>query len=802
MESFYKKWLIENKKANEEARKNNPVNLSNLSEQGESQQSIPTILSDESESNIPSTSSGLNRSNEVTNMSNTRDSETNIEPKNTMPLSKTQIVYENDSLQLTIEKSSFVRQKKFKLHDHLFHVKINLKDNSSPPFLRDILNFLQIAFDRLLDSIRPLYDVNDHNIAFLTLYQKPMINGLNTGGFDIQENSLEMVQRLLTMLEQFLVSNQSIKLDESFKVYIKVLSVQHMNYKQSKKQKANPNQARRSKFGKKVGSRVKPTKNYNYYWALDVPNSFDNEPSLNIFKDKCLLTGTILGLMQNKYFKSSRQDKQFLYVQYINSVNKPKQNRAGKILLKELQDLLSLCNLKSEGPYDLEETAKILSDNFKCQLFIFDTIHNSNKLVFMYPPEYDDSLIPIYFLQPHDAKCHLVYIRNLKSFFRARVTVCFGCKKTFLTQNYKHLCPKKQCCFSCRRFFQNDNTYIHEKLIEDFCDKNLTKEEMFTCTICNVTCYSKHCLKGHKRICNGQGTFGFKCLKCNKFTYRYGNKNGQILKDEHVCESLKLCPFCRESQELNHLCKLKKESDVQVWPKLAFIAMEYFDNSSENCNECLNLRTAKNNKLFCSSHKNETESDDEPILATIFYEENERGCFEKYQFDNFENVKMTKSNKILEFNYNKVNAKPKTNVSTHKKTNPKSELVCNLKKLNEKDTYLMSDKILQLIMTWRNTTFLCQDEDSISYVRFKNSRIIIKCESNTNYNTSIMSFMYITKYNITIKSVNSNCELLRVRELLRNCELLRIHIANHCKSVLRITANHFESVLCNTTNPH
>ena len=37
-----------------------------------------------------------------------------------------------------------------------------------------------------------------------------------------------MVERILSMLTQFLISNQSLQINKSFKVYIKILSINHM----------------------------------------------------------------------------------------------------------------------------------------------------------------------------------------------------------------------------------------------------------------------------------------------------------------------------------------------------------------------------------------------------------------------------------------------------------------------------------------------------------------------------------------------------------------------------------------------
>ena len=251
------------------------------------------------------------------------------------------------------------------------------------------------------------------------------------------------------MLEQFLISNQTLKLNETFKVYLKVLSIEHMKYKKNIKESKKSKKIRRKHFG----ARIHATKKYNYFWALDVPDSYPNEPSKNIFKDKCLLTSTILALLQNQFYKSNRTDKRFLHVQNINSTSMTKQNHAGNILLKELKELFQKTKLLENGPYILESTVKTLSKIYGCQFFIFDGLDNSNKIIFQFPDKYDDTLIPIYLYQPNDSRNHLVFIRHLNSYFKANVKVCFPCKQIFLTYNYKHLCSQKKVALVVVDFF-------------------------------------------------------------------------------------------------------------------------------------------------------------------------------------------------------------------------------------------------------------------------------------------------------------------------------------------------------------
>ena len=44
-----------------------------------------------------------------------------------------------------------------------------------------MLNFLEIGFQHILESLSNFYKKEDHNIAFMALHQSPMITALNTG---------------------------------------------------------------------------------------------------------------------------------------------------------------------------------------------------------------------------------------------------------------------------------------------------------------------------------------------------------------------------------------------------------------------------------------------------------------------------------------------------------------------------------------------------------------------------------------------------------------------------------------------
>jgi hypothetical protein len=58
-----------------------------------------------------------------------------------------------------------------------------------------------------------------------------MINALNSGAFQLQTEEMKgMVNYVMNMFNRFINSNETMRLDKSFSVYFKVLSMDHVNY--------------------------------------------------------------------------------------------------------------------------------------------------------------------------------------------------------------------------------------------------------------------------------------------------------------------------------------------------------------------------------------------------------------------------------------------------------------------------------------------------------------------------------------------------------------------------------------------
>ena len=160
MSSFYKEWL----------RRNDEENLEALQEQV-----LPPT-----QTLRPSTSKETKVTQATT--SNRNISEKELPINESILHQQTDIVFENDKLKLIVEKGTFQRQKRFRLQDHLFYMKVKVKNKNDPiPFLKDLFDFLQNGLLHVMQNIKNFYNSRDENLAFLTLYQQPMVTGLNSG---------------------------------------------------------------------------------------------------------------------------------------------------------------------------------------------------------------------------------------------------------------------------------------------------------------------------------------------------------------------------------------------------------------------------------------------------------------------------------------------------------------------------------------------------------------------------------------------------------------------------------------------
>lgn len=485
-----------------------------------------------------------------------------------------------------------------------------------------------------------------------------------------------MVDRLLSMLNQYLVSNKTLQLDNTFKVYLKILSSQHSAIKHSA-MKIGKKKKKKGYGRLHVGCSENESK---FKWAIDVPQHS------SWFKNKCLLVSTILGLSQHDFYKSKCKD--FLYMTYVQSKNYKKQTYALKLLKDKLFELSDLTKLPDDGPYHLTSTIKILSRIYNCQFFIFEgLLKNGSHLVIRYPSNFDCSLKPIFLFKKFNSS-HIIFIRNIDSFFKEFGKTCLVCKKVFRSRVYKHFCKERPSCFACHNFLMMETTFYHSKL-NYFCDSKISKTEPVLCNICNVTLSSNLCKLAHKRLCNSKGFFGYKCLSCQKFTYKYNNYNSQQIKELHKCNHAALCKICHQINDSDHLCKLKIETSPKFHSRLGFL-----------------------NVLFVYDTFKNSFSFDEPFAIAINLEDISRQSFTEYILSSFQTITVTEN---ISFSYYPSNLEtPKFKPFSEEVIQRKiSSLQVNKNTLDSIESIFINTLLSKPFF---NTTFIVQDQDNFVMV--------------------------------------------------------------------------------------
>jgi len=495
--------------------------------------------------------------------------------------------------------------------------------------------------------------------------------------FQDDESSTEMTDRILTMLSEFLQSNQNLRLNETFKIYLKVLSVEHMSQLPK-----TPKKIRKFKGKIHVGGPTDESITYNPKWAFNILAEKLTEPQKNLIKNKCLLIAFLLAYFQNMFFQV--MDSKFSLLSQLNSKFKNKRAAAFTLLEQELQTLFTVTKLQSIGPYHLQSTVKILSTKYKCQIYIFNSLSNSKTLFFKYPVDFDDTLIPIFLFKTLEN--HIIFMKNLNYFLGRNLNFCFACSKFFKVQYMQHMCKAKPVCFTCRKIVQSPSTFIHKLLEKYYCDRNLGPQIDLHCSRCNLQIFTERCKINHSHLCFGKNTFGFLCQSCYKFV---ASKNPTQAKTQHICHEQPICHYCFERKQTDHLCKLKKEKVSKQHPRLAFFTMEFYEKS-------------------ILDNKN-------PCLAVILRESESRECFKKYLIsDSFFNCDTTLPiHEIFPYLPNFIKKMPFENKLI------KPDSLCNAQlSMLEKNANAQNDCLLKFLKfvldkMFTNTTYICQDRDSV-----------------------------------------------------------------------------------------
>ena len=652
-------------------------------------------------------------------------------------------IYENEDLEVFVVKTMFKRQKRFRVQDHNYCLKIKLKQNTNQtPLLNSLLDVLNYAFTYIINNLKLFYNLDDTNLIYLTIYQNGMSKAINSGSYLLQSITTgSMVDSVLNMFERFVNSDSTINIfDNSFQCYFKVLSMDHVNYPKHRRRAIPQKNSVPSRVGCRTG---------RYYAVnskeglLDLPDSFPNNHIA--FVNKCLLTSFFLGYYQSRKFDPKLNDD--TYDELMNLSDRKKSSRrqknvAGNKLLDIINNCATKLNISPCGPHDYQTILPMLAVEYQCQIHVIIGSQEKSSKIETFPSEYDDSLAQVFLLRT--SKNHVVLINNLKAFFRHNHEICLVCLKTF-GHHYRHKCVR-ETCKKCLLFFASERTKQPSYLPFKFCNSKMTGnlEDSVKCQLCLVTFDTKRCFDLHTAFCGkisktGEtkkriSRHGQLCQNCNN--YLRFNVTGMTPKqiiENHVCfeDEVQRCKHCRGPKyDRLHSCKVEKTPLTKLWPNMVFINFEYRNLSSEHCGACEHVRK-KNCKvknvipetIFCKYHEENLKTEEPNVIC--IWREKSRGLFEEHIIleDSFNEPSSEPVEKYKFEYYSEKNIQPyvtdvKSRYNKNGKLAPHLQNVVLQKSKEKKNSAIWKFLQLILLQEWRNSVFLSWNEGHNHLVSF------------------------------------------------------------------------------------
>jgi hypothetical protein len=232
------------------------------------------------------------------------------------------------------------------------------------------------------------------------------------------------------MLESYLQSFQSLKVDNSFKINVKLLSLPNAH---SVRDQVGAFDIEKSKR-----------------WCFRIPLAAQ-------FANKCLPLAILVG-----YIKLCEKDKFDMVAKHLICRSKnAEQDSANALLLlfnetRESCKNLALCSYTKL--YIIEDTCAILSEYFNIQILVFTKTLES--LVMHKVPSTTQFDRPQVFLY-RDGD-HIDLITNIKTFM-ASVNArdfCLACHHINKSHARTHRCRDFPSCFSCHSIFETETTFL------------------------------------------------------------------------------------------------------------------------------------------------------------------------------------------------------------------------------------------------------------------------------------------------------------------------------------------------------
>ncbi len=440
-----------------------------------------------------------------------------------------------------------------------------------------------------------------------TVCERNILRGLNTGNYSLNWPSTTLARQVMAVLHSYLKSHETFRLNNSFKVNAKVLSLRHA----SELEKRNP------RFRKDIhyGARGKDLRPRKERWQFGLGESGD--------QNNCLLNSLVVAYYNCLYMEDTNRET-FLKMKKIQCGSQKQKLEAMMLINNETKNLAQSLGVSLQGPHTLETVAPLVNEHWNCQIHLFNM--GTKKWHTSFPLETDDTKKQFYLIGSlsNEEIEHVAPIENIWSFYNKYGKYCRYCRVTCTGNNYEHRCRKINYCNCCHRKFADQATYLNKVETKFYCLSKMDSKEPRKCEKCNMLVHEA-CIDHHlKKVCSR----GFTCNKCEVFTPA-NRKSVEEIKKYHVCGERTPCKLCDEPMTNNHLCRLNEVMFQKEHTNLGFLQCESI-KPSMSCHKC------EKNQETCDKCEITVASEyDTPNLLVFYYEHKKRGYFKRKIFSDF-----------------------------------------------------------------------------------------------------------------------------------------------------------------------
>ena len=161
------------------------------------------------------------------NNSNSTDDDGNNEepgPDPEIEMGRRKTVFEDTQIKVSYSRVAFQKLTRFHLSNYLFSLKIALKKNAEDDLMISALVGIMSGLTAIFEDLKQEFEIDLNRNMYITIVHDNLSSAIQIGPINFETESVtNIVQRIQEKIERTLESHQTMKIDKSLQLYIRVL---------------------------------------------------------------------------------------------------------------------------------------------------------------------------------------------------------------------------------------------------------------------------------------------------------------------------------------------------------------------------------------------------------------------------------------------------------------------------------------------------------------------------------------------------------------------------------------------------